>query len=479
MGTKQRSFDSCKAVSSVVGLLLMYSLAIIAVGIILVYNVPVLNDMQDSAKAQKVEQAFTVMDSRISKVALGESPRQTTSVSLMGGEINVNSPGEAERGTMTIQLINTTTNMTEEFNCSLGTVEYVKDDRTVAYEGGGVWSDYGSKGGIVMVSPPEFHYNGKTLTLPIMTVNGNSSVTGNGNTAISVTSDNQPYILYPNTSLSVSRTNPTEHLDKVVVYIKSDYYKAWANYANSMTQTSATLDDENKTAIVSFTTQPPMGTQPLTNSLKVGQIDPEPEEPIHEFHYDFEAGDSTAKGLKSMNSELKVTSGTRTLTYEFQKREKPDRIDIHSVTYEDEDPAVGSSYIEEWTGIDLYTISGEKAEESAVVDLLNDSFMMRYVPPSNDGANPDFSWGSSGPTTELPDVEIYQNDENFSINDLTQHYMKLITEDGSVIIYLDNGKGGSDPVDYGTSTVTLIYDGLGNYITYLHITQNELDVTVN
>ncbi|WP_135604961.1 hypothetical protein [Methanococcoides sp. NM1] len=444
MGTKQRPFDSCKAVSSVVGLLLMYSLAIIAVGIILVYNVPVLNDMQDSAKAQKVEQAFTVLDSRISKVALGESPRQTTSVSLMGGEINVNGPGEAERGTMTIQIINTTTNMTEEFNCSLGTVEYVKDDRKIAYEGGGVWSDYGSKGGTVMVSPPELHYNGVTLTLPIMTVNGNSSATGTGNTAINVISDNKPHILYPNTSLSVNRTNPTDHLDKVIVYIKSDYYKAWANYANSMTYTSATQDDENKTAIISFTTQPPMGTQSLASKLKVGQVCQDSinyPKPVSEFYFDFEAVASA--GLNPDNYAVTAISGTRTLSYDLQKKQGNKQLYVE-VTYED--TAVGSDYIEKWKGGQNYPVSGNNADQYATVDFTNDSFMMEYIPPNQDGADPAFSW---------PAV-IADGNTSFSIDDLTQHYFRLITEDSRVVFNIGSNTG-KDPVDYSTSEVTINY----------------------
>ncbi|WP_445474702.1 DUF7289 family protein [Methanococcoides methylutens] len=456
MGTKQRPFNSCKAVSSVIGLLLMYTLAIIAIGIIVTYNVPVLNDMQDSAKAQKVEQAFTVLDSRISKVALGESPLQTTSVSLMGGEINVN--GASEKGIMTFYIINQTTNYTETFNCSLGTVEYIKDDRTIAYEGGGIWSDYGAKGGTVMVSPPEFHYNGVTLTLPIMTINGNSSATGTGNTAINVISDNQPYVLYPNASLSANRTNPTDHLDQVIVHIKSDYYKAWANYANSMTYTSATLDDQNKTTIIYFNTEPPMGTYQLTNKIRVGQVC-QIEEPVSDFNFYFEAEDTNANGLNPDNYEIEATSGSRTFTYNLQKKGGADQLYL-LVTYEDTD--VGSDE-EQWESIINYPVSDKKEDQYATVDLLNDSFMMKYV--SND---PEFSW---------PTDTIVKGNTSFSVNDLTQHYFKLITEDKPVNFYIDGGK--SDPVDYSKSTVTINYCGLGNYINYLHITQNELEVTVD
>ena len=68
----------------------MLGLTILSISTLLIYSVPTIGELEDMAKAQKVEQAFTVFDSRTSKVALGESPIQTTYISLMGGAINVN-----------------------------------------------------------------------------------------------------------------------------------------------------------------------------------------------------------------------------------------------------------------------------------------------------------------------------------------------------------------------------------------------------
>ncbi|AKB85756.1 hypothetical protein [Methanococcoides methylutens] len=453
---------SCKAVSSVVGALIMFSLTVICISVMIFYSVPVVFEMQEEAKAQKIEQAFTILDSRISKVALGESPLQTTTVSLMGGQINVNGPDEIDKGMMTIQIINQTSNTKEEFNCSLGTIEYVKDGRKIAYEGGGVWSDYGQKGGAIMISPPEFHYNGVTLTLPIMKINGNSSSSGKGDINIAVTSDNTPYVLYPNTS--AHRTNPVTH-DKIIVYIKSDYYKAWANYADTMVYTSATTNEINKTAIIQFHTTPPMGEFSLINKLRIAQVNASNTLPFYDFAFHLEAEDTNSDGLNPDNYEMKATSGTKTLTYNFQKKKGANQLYL-TVTYED--TIIGTK--EEWTGINLYPVSGKKADQYATVDLLNSSFMMEYE------GDTEFSWNQSGPTTELPDVYIEPGNKSFSVNDLTQHYIKLIAKDDTVIFYIDGGK--SDPVDYSTSKITLNYDSIGNVITYLHITQNELDVSV-
>ncbi|TFH44437.1 MAG: hypothetical protein E4G94_03870, partial [ANME-2 cluster archaeon] len=176
-------FESESAVSAVIGTILILGIAILSISTILLYSIPTLYEMEDTAQAQKVEQAFTVLDSRTSKVALGESPIQTTYVSLMGGSINVNGD---EEGYNESKLVIITVDIgaswystfkdkrykwrgwdeyvgqvgMSEFNVSMGTVMYSKDDRIIAYEGGGVWSKYPT-GRAVMISPPEFHYNGE------------------------------------------------------------------------------------------------------------------------------------------------------------------------------------------------------------------------------------------------------------------------------------------------------------------------------
>ncbi|WP_440953515.1 DUF7289 family protein [Methanococcoides sp. FTZ1] len=472
MKSEKNLSQSCKAVSSVVGALIMFSLTIICISVMLLYSVPVIFEMQEDAKAQKIEQAFTILDSRISKVALGESPVQTTTITLMGGTIDVNSQGEADRGKMTIQIINQTDNTNEEFNCSLGTIEYVKDDRKIAYEGGGVWSNYGSRGGSVMLSPPEFHYNGVTLTLPIMTINGNSSSSGEGDFEIAVTSDNKPQILYPNVSASAQRKNPVLH-DKVIVYIESQYYDAWANYAETMIYTSATTDDENETAIIEFHTVPPMGTFSLSNKIKMGQVNESNLDPVYDFNFHYEAAQS--QGLNPKKYEMKAISGTKTLIYTLQKKGGADQLELH-VTYMD--TSVGSDYIEHWEGIDTFSIDGAQEDESSNVDLLDEYFIMEYSPTSQDCAETDFSWGPSNATSELPDVEFNADPayNQYPLYDITQHYIKLMTKEDPIEFILDGGS--QDPMDYSNSKVTLNYDSMGNLITYLHVTQNELNVQI-
>ena len=475
-------FKSESAVSPVIGIVIILGLTIISISSMLVYSVPALYELEDMAKAQKVEQAFTVFDSRTSKVALGESPIQTTYVSLMGGTINVNGDDDAYNDS---EIVIVTVNMSDTnfennhrwqnwadyegesglnvFNCSLGSIEYNLDDRMIAYEGGGVWSKYPT-GRTIMISPPEFHYNGETLTLPIMSIIGRSGVSGTADVGVSISSNSMPILLFPNSTLS--RANPVM-ADKVLVYIKSEYYDAWADYANAQAYTHATVDAINKTAIIELEVIPPMGLSGLTDSFKVGVLNSSGS-PLQVFSFNFVA--SGAQGLNPSKYDISASSGTKTLTYTLQKT------DGLSLDVEYKDTAAGSEYIEFWSHED--SISKNGTPETSIVDFLNDTYMMKYDPPkaNQGGARPDFSWNVTSPISLPPNSTFNLNDIT-SLNNLTQHYMKLMTRDGLVIFNIDGGP--QDPVDYDESTLNLMYSGMPGAITYLHITKNELDATLN
>ena len=483
-----KMFKSESAVSSVIGIILILGLTILSISSMLIYSVPTLDGLEDMAKAQKIEQAFTVFDSRTSKVALGESPIQTTYVSLMGGAINVNGDQDAYNNskivivTVDISDSNYSSFMNnryrwrswehyvggggfDEFNCSLGSIEYSLDDRIIAYEGGGVWSKYPT-GSTIMISPPEFHYNGETLTLPLMKINGRSGVSGTGDVGVSISSNNMPLVLFPNTTMAVNRVNPLE-ADKVIIYIKSEYYDAWANYANSQTYTSATVDVANKTAIIELDVIPPMGESTLTDAFKVGVLNESTTAPIYNFSFNFVA--SGAQGLNPSNYDISASSGTKTLTYTLQKTAGL------SLDVEYKDTAAGSEYIERWYHTDSFPKAGDP--ETSTVDFLNDTYIMKCDSGNtNDNyAEPDFSWGNESSISLPPDIEIDDGDTS-SLYNLTQHYLKLLTRDGSIIFSIDGGP--QDPVDYEESTITLYYEGMPGAITYLHITKNELDAAV-
>lgn len=475
------------AESSVVGIIIILMLTTFSIGAILLYGIPTINDMQDMAKTQKAEQAFTVFDSRTSKVALGESPIQTTSLSLMDGTLEVNGDSTSHNNSeITIVLANidaawydsfsqkryswgawegfeTQVNFTM-FNAPMGCIIYSKDDRIVGYEGGGVWSKYPT-GKAVVISPPEFNYNGETLTLPIMCINGNASVSGDTDVGITMSSNNMPTVLYPDPITDNRMINPVKS-DKVLIYIKSDFYNAWADYANTLAYTSSTVDEANSTAVVELEVIPPMGKSALTQNFKVGALNSSRSAPMYNFSFDI--GARAPQGLNPSNYEISATSGTKTLTYSLQKKAGANKLEL-TVTYQD---IAATSCPEEWVcEPNYFPVTGSKQDQQAIVDLLDKNFIMRY-----NTAN-DFSWNDTS-AISLPSNVDFNTADYTSLYNITQHYMKLITMDGSVKFNL-NSPGSSDPVDYDESSLTLYYEGMPGAITYLHVTRNDLSASLS
>ena len=484
--------ESEEAVSAVVGMLIVLALTITSISVILLSATPTLDKMQDMANAQGVEQAFTVFDSRTSKVALGESPSQTTSFSIRDGSIEVNGNNDSYNDSRIVVICVDTnaswfssfeTNMytweawephlgkpeISEFNATMGSITYTKDDRIVGYEGGGIWSKYPS-GKAIMISPPEFHYNGETVTLPIMTITGTEVSSGTADMDVTISSNNMPIVLYPDPLTDSKRINPVES-DKVLIYIKSEFYDAWADYADTLISTNTAMDHVNKTAIVELDTLPEMGTQALDSNFRIVQLNESNPEPVTDFSFYFEAVSHDASNFNAVETYVTATSGTKYLEYEIRKNV------IEHIKYTDS--AVGTDE-ETWVSIKsdpnsefpIYEDPANKKVANSTFDLLSDTYLLEY----DDKDGTEFSWNVTSPTTMIPNITINDGDTQ-SLNNITQHYFKLMAQDGSVRCTWNQKK--NTKLDIGGSSYTLVYDGGGAVITYLHVTRNDLSATLS
>lgn len=484
--------ESEEAVSAVVGMIIVLALTITSISVILLYATPTLDNMQDMANAQGVEQGFTVFDSRTSKVALGESPSQTTLFSIRDGSIKVNGDNDSYNDSrMVIVCVNTDeawynsfeanmynwkawepflgNNNISEFNASMGSITYTKDKRIIGYEGGGIWSKYPS-GKAIMISPPEFHYNGETVTLPIMTIAGTDESSGTSGVGITVSSNNMPIVLYPDPSADSNRINPVE-ADKVLIYIKSEFYDGWADYAETLVSTNTALDHANKTAIVELDTLPEMGTQPLDSNFRIVQLNESNTEPVTDFSFYFEAVSKDASNFNAVETYVTATSGTKYLEYEIRKNV------IEHIKYTD--TSVGTDK-ETWVSIKsdpnsefpIYEDPANKKVANSTFDLLSDTYLLEY----DDTEGTEFSWDVVSPTTMTPNVTITDGSTQ-SLNNITQHYFKLMALDGSVKCTWNQKK--NTKLDVGGSSYTLTYDGGGAIITYLHVSMNDLSATLS
>ncbi len=457
------------AASEVIGHLLILFITILGVGMIALYGVPAIYSLEDMANSKNSEQAFTVLDSRASRVTLGESPLQITNINLGGGTMTVEPNSTSNPSYMVVN--------SSSFNVTIpmGRVKYTLGDRTVAYEGGGVWAQYPG-GGTVMLSPPEIHFNGWTLTLPVINIYGNSSVGGKGTAVVSF-KKNATLIQFPNTSW-INRTNPVPtDAGKVYVNVTSDYYLAWADYARSLGYTKVSTNSTTHAANIELTVVPSTLGQntSLSNPTTFRGLDPSDSTPLESYSFRI-YGSPPSGNLNSLDWQMEAKSGTKRLVIQIKKG-SGNNIDI-KVGYTDTS-FVGSKKAEAWEKDGAFKIiSG--GTEYADIDLLNQSIVLTYkdidVPAGNacwsevDDVNTSsaFSW--------LPSKVINTSTSNpQSLFNVTQHYFQLLAPD---VVMNRCSPGSSDPTNIGTSTMLVNYTAIGA-LTYLHITENRADVGIN
>jgi len=462
-----KSFLSERADSEVIGHVIILSITILGISMLTIFGVPAIYSLQDMANAKNAEQAFTVLDSRASRVTLGDSPLQITNINLGGGTLTVE-PNST--GNPSYIVINSSS-----FNIMLpmGRIKYALGDRIVAYEGGGVWAQYPG-GGSIMLSPPEIHYNGVTLTLPVINISGNASVGGKGAATVSL-KKTQPIIQFPHPDM-VNRTNPVNvTAGKVFVNITSDYYLAWADYADSLGYTEVTTNPTTHAANIELRIVPStMGENTyISDPITFRGLDESDTTPLENFSFKIKPSGN------NLDWDIRVGPGNKKLIV-FLKDTSwnvGDDVDL-SIGYQHD----GQGYAKPAEIWKAESSSKPKVQPDGYVyvDLLNKSFNLTYnsdtvgstgtCTPSKiisgdfNNTGPGFSW--SNPLTVGGQKDLYN---------ITQHYFNLMAIDGD-ISFNQCSSGGHGPD--AASTLLLDYNATGA-LTYLHITENRADVGIS
>ena len=208
-------FGGERAQSEVLGTVLLLGLTVAVVGTTVALGGTALGDSQRTADLQRVEGAMTQMDSKASLVAHGGSPSQRVSFGSGGGDVSV----DHDAGRMVIA---ENESGDEIVNASLGALVYERDGTRIAYQGGGVWRSDGNRSR--MISAPEFHYRGETLTVPLVTISENATA---GDADVILTSGGSP--------TGHVAQNPV--VDDIRVTVTGDYHEGWAAFFESRTDT--------------------------------------------------------------------------------------------------------------------------------------------------------------------------------------------------------------------------------------------------
>ena len=247
MNGGERGATAERAQSEVLGTVLLLGLTVAVVGTTVALGATALDDSQRTADIQRVEGAMTQVDSKASLVAHGGSPSQRVSMDVgRGADFRV----DEEAGAMRIEV--ETENGTYTNETTLGAIIYERGNDVVAYQGGGVWR--ANADGARMVSPPEFHYRGDTLTLPLVTVAGEGDLTD----SVTISeSDGRPQGLFASENVS----NPLLG-GNVTITVESEYAEAWGRFFESRTEANVTQlsSEEVRVKIRTKTVHPTLTT---------------------------------------------------------------------------------------------------------------------------------------------------------------------------------------------------------------------------
>ncbi|HEY9246040.1 MAG TPA: hypothetical protein VIO11_04255 [Candidatus Methanoperedens sp.] len=450
---KSQQIKNTCAVSDVIGYSLILGIIIVAVGVMIVIAYPIQLKIQDTAFMEAESEALTMLDGRISMVALGATPSQVTRIDLNGGILNIEN---SSNNRLSVVVANETGYQVEIFNESIGLIEYKVNDNIIAFESGGLFRKY-PFGDPVMMSPPEFYYNGETLTFPIIRINNSASAGGKGVINVYSASANPPRKIYPNETSS-SHINPLIG-KQIRIKLKSDYYKAWAKYIEERTEAVPLANDIDHEVLVAFNSKPSDLPAQLKVPIEIIGIDTTNSTPLNKFIFNLTGVDSSFHMLlrapledsEVFVLEMKKTCGSGTSGM------------LTTISYNKN----GAN--ESWTECVPMIFNS-----TMTADLLNQSYTLLY-----DSGTPSVTWNS----------ETYPYNRTFNtsacckgpvpVDVILQHYIKLIEDDGSFYFYPGDKPG--DPAwekgfQNDGSTLELDYSIIPPTISYMHIIDHDVNI---
>ncbi|MFB6163612.1 MAG: hypothetical protein ABEJ31_00465 [Haloarculaceae archaeon] len=496
-----------RAQSTPIGYLLIVVMVLLGATAAVALGSSALSSTQTQSELQRAEHTLTLFDSRVAMVALGASESQRVSFGQGGGAFETH----PDAGWLKLSHHNYTSGHTETlYNRSLGAFVYHNGPTDIAYQGGGVWRR-GRTGAAQMISPPEFHYRESTLTLPIVRVHGGSS--GSGDATAVITNAGPTRQVFPNESTSAppgpgapydatgeGYRNPVDN-GTVYAWVHSRYYRGWAEYFRKRTTGTVTVFDANQTVklnLVSLGGQPGDFTPPDPANAGGGAVE------VGGFGtgHPLQSFELNLKGSNFQNAHWSLWSDAGTNELEIHmlsagKCKNNGGYDGHvelRVFYRN----TSTGRNQEWYAeIDNSTASNPTAIRFDCgagvmhVDFTNTDSTMEYQDVVATGTTNKWQFpddidkptASSVTLDEHPPVDGNRlvtagTGDTATVDFVVNHYMSLLPL--KFDLKVQAGPGASNRIDEGASTGRLEYtEATGTkYITFLHVTENDVRIDV-
>lgn len=451
--------------SEVIGVVLLLAITVIGTGAVVAVGSSVLSDAQDDSRIAQTENTMAQLSSKAALVALGDSETHAFDLGDLGdGSTEV----RENAGKVTLKL-----DGEEIYSEQYGAVVATVGGTEVAYQGGGVWKKQGE--GSIMVSPPEYYYQQRTLTFPIIRVTGEDHAGGPVQGQLS-NQGSQP--IYPDST--GDRTNPLED-GNLTVEIESEYYHGWYEFFDERTEGTVGIDHQNQTVIAELAVP---FEENIENAVAVtspngittnGGDKPNP----HQEGVDYPSADpvieSKIKACETNETECRTIDGSERIspiedqdTYYASGEGIPDELTVET-DGKDINIIIDGSF--EPSDI---TIEGK----GTVSLYVRDDFTLDGNDAINENGDPsqlfvylhsDVSSSQQG-TPSFIGV-IYAPDTDFTLGGNTDFEGALIAHSLHI-----NGNAGTFTYDESLSEIRIEITSAPDAITYLHVTDNKIEV---
>lgn len=518
MGQTGAFLTATRGQSETIGVVLLLGLTIAGAGAVVALGGGALTDMQRESDLQRAEHVMTQLDAYAAQVAIGSADVQTVDFGQQAGSYAV----RPSAGTITVTHVNfddATTPDSDEiddgsgdddeqvYTGSLGAVVYRTGETTIAYQGGGIWRT-GPTGDARMVAPPEFHYREGTLTLPVVRTTGTASAAG---TVTATIERAAPTVrAFPDDAQNYNDADPPDRSytnpissGYVVVVVQSEYYEGWAQYFRSRTDGTVTVDASTNTVKLALKTLGQTGYVgvPADQSSGGGSIDVRGLDAGHassDFVVTIYPKDDQESKFNNLRWSMYVTSGNQKfeIALKASSADCGESVDL-SVYYS---PDAHTTY-QGWTGSETVQCSdadGDGVDERSItLDMVDpddaDQDLTYAQVPGNDLAHYKNSYNQNdiqdpGDLGDHPNADAGNDHavrsytagtDTESIDFVMAHYFAELGPTFSIQVEDQQSGGGAGVSESSPSSAYIDYEGGGRVVTYLHISENHIEVALD
>jgi hypothetical protein len=465
--------------AAVLGFTLLVAFSMVTAGLVVALGAGAFQGVQSDLDTERNTDALERFDSRSAVAALGDSGVQTVDL----GRADDGYVVRPEAGWLRITHVNATAEAAGDagdevlYNATLGALVYRNDEAGVelAYQGGGVWKREGEWSRAV--SAPEFHYRGKTLTLPVVQVRGTGAASGQVDATVVPTRSSRA--VYPNATHTYDGTdrpyrNPLRN-GTITATVHSDYYRGWAAYFRSRTTASVTaVDPANQTTTVELAAAGPVGEFPMPrHGNAIGLQGLGDGHAIDTFEFTLRPDRADGANFANLDWRLVASGPERDLTIGFTSHGKPCEGGAVDMRVE----FSNATTTQVWTRDDAFAenataLSYECAGEPSLQVDLTGARTLSYA----EGATGSFGHAEDG------EPATHATGDDAPVNQLVNHYVARLDSDVDLVVRDRGGRGhgrAAGAVAEPRSSGTLRHERTGPVVVYLRITENRVRVRLD